>query len=524
MISKKHYVLIVLFVIFIGLVLRLYRLNYQSFWNDEIITIYNTNISIHDMIVNPRDINILPLYYIIIYPIMRLHIEESLLRFPSMIFGLMSVVLFYLVIHHLFHSRIQIGLIGTVIMAVSPFHIWYSQEARPYIVLLFFSLLSLLLVQMIIQGKSNLWLRLCFVISTAATFYCHTVAIAFIGFLAIYVLIWTPRSQWRDWLLLFGAVALLLTPGIYRLLIIPPVGTANPLRSTSLLAIPYAMWVFSTGYSLGPSLSELHTSGPLNTLFPYIPIIFPLMVFFSGLSLFGALRLLRHNRSLFWTILLWFLFPCAFGILGSVFTRHPFNVRYIILSFPAFVIFLAVGVFYIKSSYIRIMSFSIIIVVSTFSLMNYYFDERYHRDNNRAAGQYLTTHALPDDLVLVSAAYTAPNLRYYYRGTSEIHIRGYPRGRDFAEIPSNRRANGELTSTFPAKATKIDSDLEAIIGDRERFWLFLSRTFHSDPKGRIRTFLDERYCRVLQAAWVGTELILYRARSTQHLCADTALN
>ena len=122
-----------------------------------------------------------PLYYIIEHFTLQLGNQEAVLRLPSLIFGLISIALFYLILSNWFDKRISI--VGTIIITISPFHVWYSQEARPYSLLLCLSLLSIWLFQRLIKNKSNIWLSLAFVISTAWTFYCHTVGISLILFI-----------------------------------------------------------------------------------------------------------------------------------------------------------------------------------------------------------------------------------------------------------------------------------------------------------------------------------------------------
>jgi 4-amino-4-deoxy-L-arabinose transferase-like glycosyltransferase len=409
-----------------------------------------------------------------------------------------SILVFCLVLRNWLGSNT--GLIGAAIMSISPFHIWYSQEARGYALLLFLSLLSLWLLQELIKRQGNPWLKLAFVISTALTFYCHTVAIAFIGFLGVYILLVIPHQRWKEWLTLFSAILLLILPAIYRLLLIPPVASANPFQSFSPLFVAYTIWAFSTGFSLGPTLNELHGLDPIGiqTVLSYLPTIFPVMLFFSVLLLLGAFQLRKKDNLIFWLTALWFIIPLAFALIGSIITVHPFNVRYAVLSFPPFIIFLATGTQSFRGKWAGRSTFVIIGIISIFSLGNYFFYERYHRDDNRAAAQFLSAQALPNDLVIASAAYTIPNLRYYYHDNS-VRIVGYPQKKDHQE-----------TGALFVNPSQVESDMKKIIGERERFWLFLSRTYHSDAGGYIRKYCDTHFLRNHELKSSGVELVLYK--------------
>ncbi|MBX7060207.1 MAG: glycosyltransferase family 39 protein [Pyrinomonadaceae bacterium] len=62
------------------------------------------------------------------------------LRLPSVIFGVASIWAFFFLARHLFGNRE--ALLGSALMTVSYHHIWYSQNARGYMGLLLFTLLS----------------------------------------------------------------------------------------------------------------------------------------------------------------------------------------------------------------------------------------------------------------------------------------------------------------------------------------------------------------------------------------------
>jgi len=214
--SRKRTIFIIIAILFLGTAIRAYRLGHQSLWFDEILTYHISSDSILQIITQPAvNTNILPLYYLVVHPMLGIGSQDALLRLPSLIFGSLSILQFYFVVRNWLGRTI--GLISATLMAISPFHIWYSQEARPYIMLLFLALLSLCLFQKLIKKETNLWLKLGFIISTAATFYCHTVAIAFFIFLGTYVLLTVPQKKWKKWVPVFGCIVLLLLPGIYRM-------------------------------------------------------------------------------------------------------------------------------------------------------------------------------------------------------------------------------------------------------------------------------------------------------------------
>jgi hypothetical protein len=59
------------------------------------------------------------------------------------------------------------------------------------------------------------------------------------------------------------------------------------------------------------------------------------------------------------------------------------------------------------------------------------------------------------------------------------------------------------------KPDRIGEDLSRIIGQRPGFWLFLSRTFHSDPDGHLQRYVAAHYRSTAQYAGPGVQLIRY---------------
>ncbi|MBU2062783.1 MAG: glycosyltransferase family 39 protein, partial [Candidatus Omnitrophica bacterium] len=120
-------------VFLIAFALRLFRLGYHDFWYDEIGSV--------GYALCPWNHWNAPLYGIVLHFWVKIFgVSEFSLRMPSLIFSFLSVVLIFFFGKELFNKKT--GLIAASLMALSPFHLWYAQEARDYSMLLFFGLLS----------------------------------------------------------------------------------------------------------------------------------------------------------------------------------------------------------------------------------------------------------------------------------------------------------------------------------------------------------------------------------------------
>lgn len=140
----RHLVALTL-VVLVGAALRLYGLGAESMWVDEVITYrFVTDYSATELLwVIPTKQPHLPLYYVLLDGWVALAGTSAVaLRFPSVVFGIFSVPLLYLVGRRLFDR--WTGLVAAAILALSPFHLYYAQETRMYSLLTATTLLSFL--------------------------------------------------------------------------------------------------------------------------------------------------------------------------------------------------------------------------------------------------------------------------------------------------------------------------------------------------------------------------------------------
>ncbi|MFA5362490.1 MAG: glycosyltransferase family 39 protein [Candidatus Omnitrophota bacterium] len=113
--------------------IRLYNLGKHDFWYDEAVAVGFTKIPWYNWNA--------PLYWMLLhFWIKNFSISETSLRFFSLLFSFSSVVIVYFLGKELFNKKT--GVIASVLIGLSPFHIWYAQEARDYSMVLFLATLS----------------------------------------------------------------------------------------------------------------------------------------------------------------------------------------------------------------------------------------------------------------------------------------------------------------------------------------------------------------------------------------------
>ena len=131
---------VIILLLLTSLFLGTYRLSSESFWEDEIYS-YQANLRSFAGLVSGPLSNHPPLYFIFLKAWANVFgTSEFSLRFPSIIFGSLSVLMIYLLGSLLYDKKT--GIIASALLAISPFLVYYQQEARMYPMLLFLFLAS----------------------------------------------------------------------------------------------------------------------------------------------------------------------------------------------------------------------------------------------------------------------------------------------------------------------------------------------------------------------------------------------
>ena len=112
---KKCSLLII--ILFIGITLRVYDLSTESIWFDEGYSIVTAKLDFLQ-VARVQD-EVPPLYYLILHWWIQFFGDsEFSVRFPSVIFGLLSIFMAYKTAHHLFDKNA--GIICSLLISVHP--------------------------------------------------------------------------------------------------------------------------------------------------------------------------------------------------------------------------------------------------------------------------------------------------------------------------------------------------------------------------------------------------------------------
>ena len=138
--------IVLIFSLIIGIILRLYNINYDNLWIDELATFWVTDPSItfHEMLKRHEASELAPqFYYIIIYFIHKIFgYDPQIGRYFSSLIGILSIFSFgYLVRVIKSNGSHKLGII---LLSLNVFLISYSMEMRVYMLIFFISSISLI--------------------------------------------------------------------------------------------------------------------------------------------------------------------------------------------------------------------------------------------------------------------------------------------------------------------------------------------------------------------------------------------
>jgi hypothetical protein len=254
--------------------------------------------------------------------------------------------------------------------------------------------------------------------------------------------------------------------------------------------IPYTFYALSVGFSLGPSLRDLHVDRSLATLMPHVPTLLIPSVLFGVLFFWGLIAIWRQpNAGIFLT--LWIGIPIMGALSISALTSMAYNVRYVAMVLPVYILILAAGIGRFRRPVVQIILLAVVMLVNGFSLVHYYFDPQYAREDTRAAVQYLESVGQPGDIVLVVGAIEP--MRYYYRGNLPIVELGSPH--------------------------KIDRVVAERWWERNkaynRLWLVEIRSWQADPTGKVKAALNNTYNLAEHKQLPGVVIYAYQLSNTK---------
>jgi len=405
-----------IFIVALASVLRFYDLGGESYWYDEIIMLHVAQGDLGSILTGSR-----PQLFIILasFWIDLFGTSESSTRMLPALLGTVSIPLIYCVGKALYNEKV--GLVSALLMAISQYQIYYSQDLRYYSLFVLLTLVSFYFYIKALKIRKPIYFVL-YALSTILLFYAHDFGLFIIAAQGIYfVLCFRSLRALIPWWLVSQVLIL-----------------------AGILPSIVSSFHDAVTVDLGPAwIPETPLWMPLMTLIYYIgsgldypapmTIAVALLFFVLATSLFSRyvgieqwlaslkslpenLINLKDHKSETLLVGVWLIFPILTLFLLSEFIKPIYLHRYVICSSPAFYILIALILLTIgKAIPVGITLATYVILI--FPGLNQFYVEPV-REQWREVAAYVGKQEKINDLIVfpdnTGGVYDA--FKWYYRG------------------------------------------------------------------------------------------------------------
>jgi len=401
-----------LLIVLVGAILRLYRLDAQSFWEDEALSSIMAASSLTEIWGNAFASVHPPGYYSLLYLWRSMVCGTDLaLRFPSALLGVLGIVLTYQLGRDIGDERL--GLLAAGVTALAPYHLCYSQEARMYTLLYCLTCTVMLAYVRLWQGRGCVW-WVVFVVAALAGLWTHFFAGFVVALLAgHFCLLWLWRKAGPCWLGFFignGVVA--LTFGVYWT------------RFLSQLDI-----VASETWRVPPSLNELVGLPLALIVFQFLSDVWQLVAFgllmflfiVVGLQVVRALWQRAPGADWLSLLSLLFLVPVITSFVVSQFWRLIFAPRLLIVVAPALYLLVAWSATHAREYRFNQLVLVLLLPLAMMGFYRWFFDTSSTKPPVRDAA-YLVKESELADAPVMHATAASYKIFIHYASDLDHHL------------------------------------------------------------------------------------------------------
>ncbi len=463
--NLKHFEFYILnFTLLAAFFIRVQNLTYHSIWFDEAVSIrwaQATVARILDVSMKLVEDRLPPLYYLLLKGWVSLAgLTEFSVRFPSVVLGVLLVPVMYALGRRLFNART--GLLAAALVAVNPFLVWYSQEARMYALAATLGALTVLAFHRAVTGGgARHWAAMG--IFAAAGLYTHLYSGFLLPALALWLVL-NPAVLKKHWLA-FGATMAAV--------------------SAAFVPLALATWRFSGESTPGDPLSSVggRVWGLLRAFSVWRADLAPdtvklVLIALAVAATLGALAAARRRGG--WLVILLLAMP--FIIASGLMFRSElafFGERYFIVMVPWLLLLEAAGVMMViggKKGKRRVAGWvgALGLLAVTVIPLPGQWSVPAAKEAWRQSAEYLAAHAQPDDAIFIHPEWIRFAFQYYQ---GQLNV------------------PGETAAYFFSvdDQTDLDTPLNGVVGDHPVVWLIESHLDQPDPDRRVENWFAARY-------------------------------
>lgn len=477
-------------VLLLAVLLRFYGLGAESLWLDEATSlVVADNPPAQVIALTAADIHP-PLYYLLLRTWLVFGQSETALRSLSAVIGALSVAALYGLGKALWGPAA--GVLAALLLAVSPLHIWYSQETRMYGLMALWAILASWLMFSAWEQRS--WLRWAgYSLVVAMGMYTHY----YFGFVVL------GHNLFVGYLLLRRAVAQgtlrrwVVVQATWVLLFVPWLPTVvRQIRGGGGAWVAHAvgrptiqvLWDTYIGFTIGP-VREMIPLWPRRAAY----VAYLLMLGVAIWTVFRTSRGQEQPRG--WTVadrgvfcLLWGAAPIGIVWLASQ-LKPMYSLRYLLPFLPPFYLLLAVGFDGLmrRKAAIGLALAGVLVMLNAAGA--WMMAETLQKPDWRGLTARLMEQAAEGDVLVPEPFWNAKPLNYYAGGQLVIS--------DAAPLPATQEA--------------VKDAVSRLVEDASRLWLIEDVRHYGDPERLLAGYLNANYP-LLQAEMVAGvgEVTLYQ--------------
>lgn len=477
----------------ISLLIRLVEIDY-SYGGDDFIVLSGLGNSLSATVSWAAGINYAPLYFSLLKLFTYAGQSEIIARLLSVLFGVLSVPVLYLLGARLFGTKV--GIVAAVLLAFSPFHLDQALQLKPATLLTLETLVSVYCLIRWIEERRLSWLVGCVLVNVLAL-YTHYFALFLILFENVAFVIFAWRGQeWhnlRTWALAQASTLVLFAPWAKVMLDQITTGRIVGLvpRSSLIFALPELALTFTTGYT-AVWFTQITANKRFvwEEIFENTPVLVLWLTAFLPSTVLGLIATIRQREK----GLLLLLFLACTLVLPFALVFFPsigvFSPKLVIGASTGYYLLLALGLVRSPHRKVVVSLMSLIVLLTSYSLFNYYLrdTEFGRRENFRGLVEYVVANERKGDLLVAGSG--TQGVQYYLR----------PYANELVPIYMSPWGNAS-TQTI----------LEESIPTAQRVWLVYRVREDSDPNGpwiQVQNRLMQLY-RLEQERRFNPSLVLY---------------
>jgi len=356
-VPKKRLIYLLGLVILIGFSLRIFKLGTHDLWYDEVICVWVGENLNH--IYTGRH----PPLFVILLQAWTTYFGKSefALRFLSVIFSVLSIYAIYKLGNLLFDKKT--GLVGAVILSISPIHIWYSQEVKGYTLLPFLIITAVYFYIKAFREDKVAFFWAGFILISTLSIYTNYIAFFILPAGSLLLFLKRYRFLVKKWFIACSFILIFFLPWL-------------PIFLKHVQGVRGIFWVPKPSFR-----SMLITFENFNVGYNATYLIYKFsMVIFLILFFYGIFRYLREREKIL--PLLFFLFiPIILSFLISQWMPIYID-RHLIAFSPFYYLIVAAGIVAIGNRLVKGLACILLTLVMATSLYNYYSDHVFLPEHN----------------------------------------------------------------------------------------------------------------------------------------------